>query len=267
MNANDLFAALGLPPTAWVQQRVPKKLLTEHSAITASDRKLIQDQVQEVQWLAAIKPSNAGVPTFEEAQRSYLELAVIAISLRQATTSQMQRVAELLHRAVPYPVLLILDAGDTLAMSMAHIRWAQQEADKTVLDGDVLMATLSSLEVSSAAHSGFMAALPLQLQTRTHLHALVQSWMDTLSAWQAVAITGQFVPSSSPEVAAQRREALRQCLALDVKITHLRNLATKEKQMARLVEINGTIKKLQTERLNAEIALKSSNTLHLESFL
>lgn len=267
MNAKDLFAALGLPSAAWVKQRVPKKLLTEHSAMTASDRKLIQDQVDEVQWLAAIKPSNAGVPTYEDAQRSYLELAVISITLRQATSSQMQRVAELLHRAVPYPVLLIVDAGQTLAMSMAHIRWAQQEADKTVLDGDVLMATMPADQAASDAQSGFLSALPLHKQTRMHLHALVQSWMDTLSAWQAVAITGQFVPSSSPEAATKRREALRQCLALDVKITHLRNLATKEKQMARLVELNGTIKKLQTERLNAEIALKSSNTLHLESSL
>ncbi|WP_353238233.1 DUF4391 domain-containing protein [Limnohabitans sp.] len=264
MNANDLFAALSLPPSAWVQQRVPKKLLTEHSAITASDRKLIQDQVQEVQWLAAIKPSNAGVPTFEDAQRSYLELAVISISLRQATTSQMQRVAELLHRAVPYPVLLILDAGDTLAMSMAHIRWAQQEADKTVLDGDVLMATLLTHESASAAHNGFMAALPLQQQTRTHLHALVQSWMDTLSAWQAVAIMGQFVPSPSSEVAAQRREALRQCQALDVKISQLRAQASKEKQMGRLVEINGMINSCKAQRLNAEFVLKNNAFLQLE---
>lgn len=248
MNANDLFAALGLPPSAWVQQRVPKKLLTEHSAITASDRKLIQDQVQEVQWLAAIKPSNAGVPTFENAQRSYLELAVIAISLRQATASQVQRVAELLHRAVPYPVLLILDAGDTLAMSMAHIRWAQQEADKTVLDGDVLMATLSTHGSASSAHSGFMAALPLQQQTRTHLHALVQSWMDTFSAWQAVAITGQFVLSPTPEVSAQRREALRQCLALDGQISGLRHQAAKEKQMSRQVATNIEINRLLAER-------------------
>jgi hypothetical protein len=248
MNANDLFAALGLPPSAWVQQRVPKKLLTEHSAISASDCKLIQDQVQEVQWLAAIKPSNAGVPTFEDAQRSYLELAVISISLRQATASQLQRVAELLHRAVPYPVVLILEAGDTLAMSMAHIRWAQQEADKTVLDGDVLMATLLTHESASAAHKGFMAALPLQLQTRTHLHSLVQSWIDTLSAWQAVAITGQFLPSPTPEVAAQRREALQLCQALDVKISQLRAQASKEKQMARQVAANVEINRLMSER-------------------
>lgn len=248
MNAKDLFAALGLPSAAWVEQRVPKKLLTEHSAINASDRKLIQDQVDEVQWLAAIKPSNAGVPTYEDAQRSYLELAVISISLRQATPGQMQRVAELLHRAVPYPVMLILEAGQTLTMSMAHIRWTQQETDKTVLDGDVLMATMPVDQAASDAQSGFLAALPLHKQTRTHLHALVQSWMDTLSAWQAVAITGQFVPSTSPEAAANRREALRQCMALDIKISQLRTQANKEKQMARQVAANIEIKRLLIER-------------------
>jgi Domain of unknown function (DUF4391) len=248
MNAKDLFAALGLPSAAWVEQRVPKKLLTEHSAITASDRKLIQDQVDEVQWLAAIKPSNTGVPTYEDAQRTYLELAVISITLRQATASQMQRVAELLHRAVPYPVLLIVDAGQTLAMSMAHIRWAQQEAEKTVLDGDVLMATISADQSASDAQSGFLAALPLHKQTRKHLHALVQSWMDTLSAWQAVAITGQFVPSTTPQAAAKRREALRLCSALDIKISQLRTQANKEKQMVRQVAANIEIKRLLIER-------------------
>jgi hypothetical protein len=110
------------------------------------------------------------------------------------------------------------------------------------------MATISADQAASDAQSGFLAALPLYKQTRTHLHALVQSWMDTLSAWQAVAITGQFVPSSTPQAAAKRREALRLCLALDIKISQLRTQANKEKQMARQVAANIEIKRLMIER-------------------
>jgi hypothetical protein len=72
--------------------------------------------------------------------------------------------------------------------------------------------------------------------------------MDTLSAWQAVAITGQFVPSPSSEVAAQRREVLRQCMALDVQISGLRHQAAKEKQMSRQVAANIEINRLLAER-------------------
>lgn len=42
--------------------------------------------------------------------------------------------AELIHRAIPYPVLPILAGSDGLMLSLAHIRWAQKEADKTVLE-------------------------------------------------------------------------------------------------------------------------------------
>jgi hypothetical protein len=48
MNANDLFAALGLPPSAWVQQRVPKKLLTEHEM--GELFKVIGFGAQGVEW-------------------------------------------------------------------------------------------------------------------------------------------------------------------------------------------------------------------------
>jgi hypothetical protein len=248
MSAVELFTALGLPPTTSIQQRIPKKLLSEQSAVTASDRKLIQDYVQEVQWLAAIKPSNAGIPCFEDEQRSYLEVAVVSIVLRQTTPTQMKRVAELLHRAVPYPVVLILNANENLAISMAHIRWAQQEAEKTVLDDEVLIAIVELQQLCSVNYLKFKTALALNLQTRTNLHALYQSWIDTLSAWHAASITGQFVPSKSRTHAIQRRQAFLQCQDLDEKIRSLRIRANKEKQMARQVEVNLEIKRLLIER-------------------
>ncbi len=48
-----------------------------------------------------------------------------------------------MHRAIPYPVLLVLDDGTRLYLSLVHIRWAQKETDKTVLDGEMIQAVLS----------------------------------------------------------------------------------------------------------------------------
>ena len=59
-----IIDALGLPPEARVDARVPKKLLVEQGAPTAADKRAIQDGIDELQWLAACKPTTIGVPSF-----------------------------------------------------------------------------------------------------------------------------------------------------------------------------------------------------------
>ncbi|HEX7635769.1 MAG TPA: DUF4391 domain-containing protein [Noviherbaspirillum sp.] len=268
--AADLIAALGLPPAAMVNQRVPKKMLAENGASTVADRKLIQDHIEEITWVAALKPASAGVLEYKDDQRIYLELAVLCVTLRSdektngqldTKSAKVSRIAELLHRAIPYPLALLLDDGNNLFMSLVHIRWAQKEADKTVLDGELLLAMLAlpfSGDVGDGAidaRADFLSSLALSKQPRHDLRALYQGWMDTLSAWQAAAVTGRFVPSQSPAQAAERRAALHRCRELDAQIASLRLAAGKEKQMARQVAANLEIKALLAERQQVAASL------------
>lgn len=249
LTADQVVSAMGLPDAAMVNQRVPKKMLLENGVPTAADRKFIQDHIEQVTWVAALKPANAGVPDFNDAQRTYLEVAVLSVAMRDLggpppNSSKVRRISELLHRAIPYPVVVVLSEGEHLFMSMCHIRWAQKEADKTVLDGEPSFATLTADEFCSA----FLEALPMSQQPRTHLHTLYQGWMDTLSAWQAAQVSGRFALSQSTDHAAERRAALQRCRELDARIASLRSAASKEKQLARQVAANLEIKALLVER-------------------
>lgn len=262
MNAYALISALGLPSAALVSQRVPKKMLAENGATTSADRKLLQEQIDEVTWIAALKPTNAGTPVYQDEVRSYLELAVLNVRLRQGSqldpnpakvSPSVARLAELVHRAIPYPVLLVLDDGAHLYLSLAHIRWAQKEADKAVLDGDLIQgvfvhngSTAASVMDADTVNA-FINAMDLSKQPRTDLMTLYQGWMDTLSAWQVAAVTGRF-ECVSPQQATARRAALRRCHELDAQISSLRAAASKEKQMARQVAANLEIKALVAER-------------------
>ncbi len=109
MNFAPVISALALPPGAGVDQRVPKKLLMEQGAPTAADKRLIQDGVEEVIWIAALKPVNIGVPAFKDEVREYLEIVVLTAELRAA--ARPARLVELIHRAIPYPVVLLASHG------------------------------------------------------------------------------------------------------------------------------------------------------------
>src|ERR1035437_7787595 len=100
MTAADLCAHFTLPADARVDRWVPKSLLLEHGRPTAADKRLIQSGIEEVMWVAALKPTNIGVPAFQDDLREYLEIAVLSVDLRGSTRSP--RLTGLIHRAIPY---------------------------------------------------------------------------------------------------------------------------------------------------------------------
>lgn len=248
MTTAELIAALDLPPASRVDQRVPKKLLLENGAPTAADKRHINEGIEELLWLAALKPTTIGVPAYQDETREYLEIAVLRLELRAGASAM--RLVELVHRAVPYPVLLLTEQGAQPGVSAAHKRWSQGEAGKTVLDGEVV--TVDWAAGSDAERwPAFRDALALGRQPRATLYALYQGWIDTLLALRAARVTGAFVVAANAEHASARRDALRECARLDAEIARLRAAAAKEKQMARQVELNLELKRVEAQRVTA----------------
>lgn len=252
MNATDLIDALGLPAGARVDQRVPKKLLVENGAPTSADKRQINEGVEELQWVAALKPNTIGVAAYRDDAREILEIAVLCLTLR--TDKKYGRLPELVHRAVPYLVFLVTVHGSSLTLSLAHKRWSQNEVGKTVLDGEVIEAQLHD-ELGDGVLGAFLAALSLTLQPRSTLYALYQGWIDTVLAMQAARVTGTFASPTSAQHAAARRVALQVCAHLESQMASLRAAAAKEKQLPRQVEINLELKRLQADYANVRAKL------------
>ncbi len=253
MTSQDVFAALDLPASALVNQRVPKKLLVENGAPTTADKRIINEGIEEIQWLAALKPNTIGVPEYRDEARVYLEIAVVHITLRP--DAKASRIAELAHRAVPYPLMLLMTDNQQLILSLAHIRWSQNEAGKVVLDGEPVQVALGSQSLMPEISTSFLQALSSNRQPRNSLRSLYQGWLDTLSAFQAAQLTGRFAQSVTDEQAVARRAALQRCREIEQQIAVLRGAAAKEKQIARQVALNLEIQQLQSKQQEALVQL------------
>ena len=254
MSLEVLIAAIGLPASCRVDQRVPKKMLIDNGAPTAADKRLLSDSIESVQWLAALKPHTIGVPIWRDDEREYLEIAVLAVTLRRASVppappTSVARLTELLHRAVPYPLLLLLDAPHGLTLSAAHKRWAHNEEGKVVLDGDVLAAALTG--AAPSVHTGFLQAVALGHQPQTHLLALYQGWMACLLALQMAQHTGQFLCQNGLQPLPDKRKKLQKYEQLLADAARLRSQAGKAKQMAQQVALNLELQPLQAQLAQA----------------
>ena len=248
MEPFDPVAALALPDAALVDKRVPKSLLIDNGAPTAADRRRIREGIEELRWVAALKPNTIGVAEFRDASREYLEIAVLELRLRSG--SGAGRLAELIHRAVPYPALLVAIHGDAREISLAHKRWSQAESGKIVVDGEII--TSGDLNgCSDQSTAAFRNSLALEQQPRATLRDLYQGWIDTVEALNAARVTGEFMIPTSPQKATDRSAALRDYWQLETRITELHTAAKKEKQIARRVEINLELARLRTNRDSA----------------
>lgn len=273
LGVTELVDALRLPASCRVDQRVPKKMLAEHGAPTAADRRLLTDGIEELQWIAALKPGTVAIPEHRSDGREYLEVAVLSVQVRatHGKASQWLRLAELVHRAVPYPVLLIQALTPStsatpeestptpptqLALSLAHKRAAQNEAGKVVLDGELVRSELMGADSAAApVVDALLEALALDCQPHQDLMALYQGWMDCLTAAEAARLTGNFRLPHGPTAAAAQREALRACQRLAQEAARLRSQAAKERQIAKQVDLNLALQRLQADLNEARARL------------
>lgn len=257
-DAQAVIQVLDLPDSCWVGQRVPKKLLLENSTATVADKRLITDNISEIQWIAALKPNTIGVPDYRDTKREYLEIAVLSVTLRGVVKpARRARLAELIHRAVPHPMMLQLVEGQKLTLFLAHKRWAQNEFGRVVLEGGLVYVSLFPVkaETSSIAHPiypeverAFMQSLSITRQPQTTLYSLYQGWIDCVQALLAARLTGSYRTAATQEQSEARRQALADYERLEEEIIRLRGQAVKEKQMARQVEINLQLQGLLAER-------------------
>lgn len=267
--APALVQALALPASAYVGQRIAKTLLIEQIAnlpgTTPSDKRLANDLLAELHWLAALKPATCGLAVWQTGTHDYLEIAVLHAVLRgSAATSavrrgtQLTRLIELIHRTIPYPVVLIVSQpgvdGATEQLSLAHKRLSLGTGSAMVLDQVITTKSIAACAGITGARAQFVQYLtfnrtpgapPLQFND---LHTRYSDWLHAIEALAAAEHTGQFTVATSTPHAAQRRSSLAAYDQLGQQLASLRAQAGKESQLGQRAALNIQIAKRMAER-------------------
>lgn len=252
LSLEAVIQAIGLPPDARVDMRVPKKLLLEQGAPTSADKRAIQDGLDELQWFGACKPTTIGVPAFHDGSREYLEIAVVGCVFRPG--ARVARLIELIHRAIPYPVFLISQDDDGIRLSTAHKRRAQNEAAKTVAELLVVSPPLGT--VGEAAASEFLSSLSLSRLTSATLFDVVERWRERIEALDASQKIGRFSLLGTQDSVEKRRLGLAKYENLLKERAGLAAQAKRSKQINEQVSLNLRIKAIDVEvdRAKADIS-------------
>lgn len=235
-----IWNAISFPEAALLGKRVPKKQFLESGELVASDKKLFRENVKNVYWEYTLKPSTCPVLPYRDNEREYLEVAVLQVEMN--SQKGHKRVAEIIHRVIPYPLMLgfYTESGD-IALSISPKRFSQAEHGAFVAERFYTTGWMNS-EALSAQESAFVASLAwgsLPLQTYGSLYS---AWTDRFTGYECSVLSGTFTIGK----AVDRLERLTRCREIESRISELRG-QLKKATFNRQVELNTQIKKFEQE--------------------
>lgn len=247
-----LYDKLAIPDTCHLGKRVFKKLFHENAQFGVTDKKAFAEDIDTITWQYTLKPSTIAIQPYEDGLREYHEIAVIQVDLK--TQRRTGRIAEIIHRAIPYPLVVVFVFETLCVISLAHKRFSQAETGAVV--AEEFLAT-DWIDLAPPAptpiQQAFLDSLVLAKLPHTHYFALYSALVDRVIALDCSRLTGEYRIEAADERREQRRQGLAHCHELEVQIGELKVAIKAETAFNRQVELNTKIKRLQ-QRLKQEAA-------------
>ncbi len=228
------------PDSCHVNQRIAKVLFAENGPLTPGDRRAFKNEIAEI-CCSYVLDENHGVmlSASSDEEREYGSFVQIDVILKKP--GKALRIAELCHRAMPYPLLVILHDGERVMFSMAEKRFSRDGKEQVVLERAV--HTPWQLETSLET---FYAEADFALFHKDSFRELYFYYMNLLEALICFVITGKLqTVGVDPE---RRREVLEEIHRLDQEIAAGKSRVKDESELSVLVEWNMAVKNLEQRR-------------------
>lgn len=242
MSVAAFYEHLGLPEASLLEKRIVKRMLQKHGRLTGSDKRMLSTDVSALVWKYTLKDSTLPVLPFQDAEREYLEIAIVEVML--TSRLRARRIAEMVQRAIPYPVLLILVDTQGFSVSVAHKRFSLAEKGGSVVEHFLRTPWLDSPHVD--ADQAFLTAMALSNLSQRDFYALYSGMVRAVLARCCAEQTGTFrLDVGMPE--PERLKLLEEAHGLEREIASLRLALKEEQRFARKVGLNSQIKELEAQ--------------------
>ncbi len=265
---DKVYEHLALPESTLLGTRITKKMILDNNDLTSSDKKLVNDVIQSVEWLNTLKPETLNIPTYVTETVEYIEVAVLKVNLKADTTNRrkLKSTAKLFHTLIPYPVILLLELNGELAISLADKRINQADSSKLVIEFfyNSQWFNVGSLKDNE---NEFLNDFSLKNVSSVNYYELYQDFIAKLIALETIYISASYRKNGctdSERCSSQENKVdtfeeplftemsneektrlLKELASLEGELSNIRNKLKKELQMSEKMRLNVQARKVK----------------------
>ncbi len=232
------------PENCSVNQRIGKALFADNGPLTPTDRRTFRNEIEEIVCSYILDEQHGVMLTpYSDEEHDYTCLTQVDVFLKK--TGKAVRVAELCHRAMPYPLIVILHDGNTIMLSMAEKRCSRDGKEQVVLE-----QIINAGWMSEGGLNDFRNAADFNKNRKLSFKALYLHYMELLEVLQCAMITGEFKEDGISS--EERRTLLGKLHHLSQHLAAIKAKAKTETELSRQVELNIQAKQFEHEIIETQ---------------
>lgn len=225
------YEFFNIPRSCEVKNTIFKKFFYENADISSADRTLFIDVINKITWLYCLKPDIINIQPYKDGIREYNEVEYIEVDLSE--DRRVNRIAEIIMRTIPYPMVLIFRLNNKFQLYVAHQRTNLNDSSKNTIE-----ELISTQWVES--NSNLFGTLNIQKMRFSNFYAFYCDIIDVISIYNASVLI-----SINPDISGEEARSLAaEIEGLNKEIALLKTKLKNETQFNKKIGLNIEIRNL-----------------------
>ena len=236
---------LEVPKNCIVDSVIPKKQIFEAGDLKTKDQRIFTDLIKQIKWCYNFTEDNIRVSKYSDELRNYDEVELINITLKYDNVhkidigkfkedDKIDRIADIVMRFIPYPIILTMQYDNELKFYSAHIRDSKADSEKIVIDGKILSTNWMNIDRLSEIEDDFISKIQFDNLDRTDFYKFYNSYFESVVQHDGAIMAGGTVDLSVEEI----KKIYDKISILDSKIKEIEKEISDEDNFNAKIELN-----------------------------
>ena len=246
---NRFYEKLNIPKNCIVDNTVFKKAFLENADLLAFDKKIINEHIKKVTWKYCLKPDTINIQPYKSDERDYLEIEIMEVQLNE--DSKVKRIAEIIMRAIPYPILLVLVKDNQIQLVTGDMRKNLSDSSKVTVE-DFSFTGWIDLNVEDNFRDNLFTELNISKLSYINFYEMYKDITAKINLYNVSKIKGEVVNSETVSD-SDVKACYDKIKSIEVEISALKSKVKKAGSIKEKVELN-----IQVDNLKKEINILKS---------
>jgi hypothetical protein len=246
---------LNLPDRVLLEKKLTKAFFLKNFELSASEKKVLNSSIAQMEWLASIKPNNSNIQSIINEQFAFEEVQIMICTIGDEKLDAIANTCiQLFQKYIPYQMLLIVEIDQEFIINVCEKRINQNDKTKRTIEKQYSTKVLSKLFKDDTTDA-FLKSIDFAVMDKTNLESFYQSYINSIIQLNSASVTGVFQKRTNTRT-KENLELLNKMEELEKDISKLANQIKAEKQQSQKVTLNIAIhqKKKQVENIKNQLS-------------
>lgn len=238
-----------------LNKKLDKKMFYDYADLNKKEKDVITKYIDRIELAYLLTPSTINIQPFISEDTHYEGVMFITVRLREkATEKQVAIVEEVVHGALPNPVVIVFHLNENLLVSTCMKRLNKVDKSSVVL-GDIHRTSWLNLENDTQIQNQFIKTIHVSNLNFNNFYVFYKEIDLAVEAAQNAETIGGFHIVRDHQKHEQQQKIIQQIKDLELEVIKLKSAIKKETQFNKKVELNVKIQQIKkrTDQLKKEL--------------